>query len=90
MILEEMLGNLRAAGWSVAVHNDYRQSGKPMTFWLFTHSDGRWLKGEAMSDSQAVMEVMRQAFKGKTIVDRITVSSDGKTERTHRTQKRRE
>jgi hypothetical protein len=83
MILEEMLNSLRAAGWRVAVHNDYRQGGKLMTFWLFTHSDGRWLKGEAMSDSQAVMEVLGQAFKGRTIIDAISVSSDGKIERTH-------
>jgi hypothetical protein len=83
MILEEMLGNLREVGWTVAVHNDYRQGGKLMTFWLFTHPDGRWLKGEAESDRQAVMEVMRQAFKGKTIIDAVTASG-GQVERTHR------
>lgn len=83
MILEEMLGNLRVAGWTVAVHNDYRQDGRLMTFWLFTHPDGSWLKGEAESDLQAVLEVMSQAFKGKTIVDTVTVSGE-RTERTHK------
>lgn len=33
--------DLRAKGWSVAVHNDYRLGGKRMTFWLFTHPSGR-------------------------------------------------
>lgn len=88
MTLEEMLEILRDAGWMVAVHNDYRQSGRSMTFWLFTHPDGRWLKGEADSDRQAVMEVMSQAFKGKRIVDTVTVSAEGKTERTHRVEQR--
>lgn len=45
---------LRDAGWSVAVHNDYRLSGKPMTFWLWTHSDGRWIKGEGANDDEAL------------------------------------
>lgn len=45
---------LRADGWSVAVHNDYRQDGEPHTFWLFTHPDGRWIKGEGRTDAEAL------------------------------------
>lgn len=48
------LATLRAAGWSVAVHNDYRLYGEPHTFWLFTHPDGRWLKGEGRTDEDAI------------------------------------
>jgi hypothetical protein len=55
MSLEELLFEMRNAGWSVAVHNDYRAGGIPMTFWLFTHPSGVWLKGEGGSD----VEVMR-------------------------------
>lgn len=47
---------MRAADWSVAVHNDYRQGGEPRTFWLFTHPDGRWVKGEARTDLEAISE----------------------------------
>lgn len=32
------LDQLREAGWSVAVHNDYRKDGERFTFWLFTPS----------------------------------------------------
>lgn len=42
----EGVDRLRSEGWSVAVHNDYRLAGERMTFWLFTHPDGRWIKGE--------------------------------------------
>lgn len=87
MTLEEMLEALRGAGWTVAVHNDYRQGGHLMMFWLFTHPDGRWLKGEADSDRQAVIEIMSQAFKGKRIVDTVTVSGK-KTERTRQIEQR--
>ena len=52
--LSEMLRKIREAGWSVAVHNDYRQGGVPHTFWLFTHPTGGWLKGEGRTDEQAV------------------------------------
>jgi len=45
--------DLRAAGWSVAVHNDYRLNGRFHTFWLFT-KDGRAVKGEGQSDREAL------------------------------------
>lgn len=37
--------DLRAAGWSVAVHNDYQQGGERRTFWLLTNPNGQqWVK----------------------------------------------
>lgn len=54
------LVRLRAAGWSVAVHNDYRQSGQPMTFWLLTHPSGVWAKGEGENDAVALAAVEAQ------------------------------
>jgi hypothetical protein len=44
--MEETLRRLRACGWMVAVHNDYRKGKKLFTFWLMTREDGRFLKGE--------------------------------------------
>lgn len=58
--LEELLGSIRLRGWSVAIHNDYRKGGESFTFWLFTHSSGRWLKGEAKCDHDAVTQVWEQ------------------------------
>lgn len=48
--------DIRARGWAVAVHNDYRQGGEPHTFWLFTR-DGRALKGEGHTDAEALDQV---------------------------------
>lgn len=59
--LTGMLRILREAGWMVAVHNDYRQDGKLQTFWLFTHPSGKWLKGEAERDEDAVFLVFSKA-----------------------------
>lgn len=50
------LALLRGAGWQVAVHNDYRQDGKLQTFWLLTHPDGRFVKGEGDTDEVALAE----------------------------------
>lgn len=50
----DQLDWLRRNGWTVAVHNDYRIDGVPMTFWLLTHPDGRWVKGEGRNDAQAL------------------------------------
>jgi hypothetical protein len=54
------LARIRAAGWMVAVHNDYKQNGELFTFWLFTHPDGRWLKGEGRTDAEALARVVEQ------------------------------
>jgi len=53
---DSLLAKLRADGWSVAIHNDYRQGGVPHTFWLFT-KDGFSVKGEARTDIGALEQV---------------------------------
>ena len=51
----ELLAELRAQGWRVAVHNDYEQGGALHTFWLFTNPlTGRFIKGEGRSDHDAI------------------------------------
>lgn len=45
--------DLRAAGWMVAVHNDYHLDGEFHTFWLFTKG-GRCVKGEGRTDLEAL------------------------------------
>lgn len=45
--------DIRALGWVVAVHNDYRLNGVPHTFWLFT-KDGREVHGEGLTDAAAL------------------------------------
>ena len=49
--------DIRAAGWVVAVHNDYVLQGERNTFWLFTHHDGRWVKGEGKTDADALNQI---------------------------------
>jgi hypothetical protein len=48
--------DIRAAGWAVAVHNDYRLNGQAHTFWLFTKA-GRAVKGEGKTDAEALEQV---------------------------------
>lgn len=57
--LSVYLKSMREAGWSVAVHNDYKLEGSSMTFWLFTHGNGRWVKGEGPTDVEALEQAMR-------------------------------
>lgn len=57
----DMLDWFRRNGWMVAVHNDYRQHGRLNTFWLLTRSDGRWVKGEGVSDALALQSAMESA-----------------------------
>jgi hypothetical protein len=52
--------DLRADGWSVAVHNDYTLDGKAHTFWLFTKGPLA-LKGEGRTDAEALDKVRTQA-----------------------------
>lgn len=54
--LESSPDDIRALGWSVAVHNDYRLNGVAHTFWLFTKGD-RALRGEGLTDAQALNAV---------------------------------
>lgn len=42
----------------VAVHNDYMQGGQAYTFWLLTREDGRWIKGEGRTDSEALVNAV--------------------------------
>lgn len=58
------LAELRAAGWKVAVHNDYTLNGESYTFWLFTRA-GRCVKGEGRTDSEAIA-IARAAAKEVT------------------------
>jgi hypothetical protein len=60
-----MLDALRAEGWSVAVHNDYRQGPEKtrMTFWLLTHESGVWCKGEGATDEDALAQARAQAVE---------------------------
>ncbi len=61
--MDELLADLRARQWMVAVHNDYRLAGEFRTFWLFTHPSGRWIKGEGKSD----IEALRVVFEGARV-----------------------
>lgn len=55
-VQENSPDDIRALGWAVAIHNDYRQFGMPCTFWLFTKGD-RAVKGEGASDAEALNKV---------------------------------
>lgn len=52
--------DIRAAGWAVGVHNDYRIGNIAHTFWLFTK--GQWcVRGEGRTDA-AALRVVRAAI----------------------------
>jgi hypothetical protein len=53
------LAALRAQGWTVASHNDYRIGGEPRTFWLLTRGRGHMeaVKGEGRDDAEAFAEI---------------------------------
>lgn len=57
------LEKLKSAGWSVAVHNDYRLNGEAFTFWLFTHPAGVWIRGEGRTDAEALDPLPAQAYQ---------------------------
>lgn len=52
--------DLREQGLMVAIHNDYRTGDGPRTFWLMTHKDGWWAKGEGRTDAEALNEIRGQ------------------------------
>ena len=60
--MRETLTRLRSLGWTVAVHNDYKLNNLPMTSWLLTHPNGRWVRGEASSDEEALVTCLREAL----------------------------
>jgi len=67
---EEILAKLRECGWSVAVHNDYRLKGESYTFWLLTHPEGIWAKGEGATDKEALEEAFeRGQERMRNIID---------------------
>lgn len=51
--------DIRANGWSVAIHNDYKQFDLTHTFWLFTKDD-HCVKGEGHDDAQALNAIRYQ------------------------------
>ena len=59
--MDALIG-LRSQGWMVAVHNDYWQGGKLMTFWLLTHPQGFWVKGEGETDRDALDQCAQAAI----------------------------
>jgi hypothetical protein len=67
MSRDEILNEMRQDGWAVGVHNDYNQGGKRMTFWLFTHPSGHFVKGEGETDDVALAEAFN---KKRTIASR--------------------
>lgn len=56
--MEKLLDHIRAKGWMVASHNDYRLNGKFHTFWAFVTPDGRFIKGEGESDYAALLNAL--------------------------------
>lgn len=53
--------DLRAKGWTVAVHNDYEQGGERFTFWLMTKKGSNIaLKGEGKTDAEALDQIREQ------------------------------
>lgn len=64
---EALLMLLRTFGWSVAIHNDYRQDGHKMTFWLMTKGEVAY-KGEGETDEKALGQIIDKVFKGDTIL----------------------
>lgn len=58
------LSALRRAGWMVAIHNDYTMNGEFYTFWLLTHPDGRYVRGEGRTDALA-LEICAQKARVK-------------------------
>lgn len=53
--------DLRAMGWSVAVHNDYKLNGASFTFWLFTKGETA-VKGEGRTDAEALNVVRKRVL----------------------------
>ncbi|HET7375186.1 MAG TPA: hypothetical protein VFK30_00670 [Anaerolineae bacterium] len=69
----ELLDELRSKDWMVACHNDYMAAGRRMTFWLFTHPCGLHVRGEGLTDAQAVALAAQSAvameFNCKSLFD---------------------
>ena len=61
-VLKGVPNDLRMNGWAVAIHNDYRQNGEQHTFWLLTNKEGRYVKGEGLTDVEA-LEQIRESLR---------------------------
>ncbi len=75
---QDMLAQLRQAGWSVAIHNDYNAAdddGQPWTFWLMTrpmhqNDDVAFaIKGEGRTDEGALVQCLVSAARVEMIVE---------------------
>jgi len=67
------LKTVRALGWRVAAHNDYWYQGQVWTFYLLTNpTTGRFVKGEAPTDVEALAECrteIRRQSDGRDTLD---------------------
>jgi hypothetical protein len=63
--------DLRAAGWMVACHNDYRLAGERFTFWLFTRGAVA-VKGEGRTDAEALNQVREKVRELEETLNTIT------------------
>lgn len=72
--------DIRAKGWIVAVHNDYRLGGELHTFWLFT-KHGRCVKGEGLTDAEALNQVREQLDRPP-----VPYQQNGDTQVVHRVE----
>lgn len=57
--------DIRALGWTVAVHNDYRLGGAPHTFWGFSRGTS-YVKGEGRTDAEA-LDAVRAALASPVV-----------------------
>lgn len=60
--------DIRALGWAVAVHNDYRLNGEPHTFWLFTRGSLA-VKGEGRTDAEALNQIRETISHGVLCIE---------------------
>lgn len=75
--VEELIARLRNDGWCVAVHNDYRLRGSRMTFWLWTHPNGRWIKGEGITDQEALEIAVLAASTSADLIASLNTEVEG-------------
>lgn len=62
LLAATILMELRQRGWMVAVHNDYKQGGEHMTFWLMTKGNVAF-KGEGANDMCALSELANHVVR---------------------------
>lgn len=72
--------DLRASGWVVACHNDYRLNGEAHTFWLFVNGD-RAVKGEGRTDAEALARVRLAATASCDELARLRAEAAAQTAR---------